>query len=209
MRQAIAVLVLVTVPAFAEPVRADPIPIRSGFVALSFDESEFSAHLAGPGFEFVGRVIPGPLPCFGGCVPGETVDASSTHTLIAGVDLFGFVGSIKLNDIQSSSADGTLTFAAAPFRLQEDVLGEGNVDLVGGFAPFTMRGHVRALRDDGTVLAERDVSGRGTVRFFEESIFTDVVDYDFESFAATPEPCSLALVGLGMIAACCRRRLRP
>ena len=99
------------------------------------------------------QLIPADLLCLVQCANGSVVDPSGVYTLLAG-DLFGFFGSTRVGNITASNVEVTLRFVVQPFRAS----GSRNV-------PFKMSGHARLFGNDvGSILAESDITGRGTAR---------------------------------------------
>src|SRR4051794_13902854 len=95
----------------------------------------------------------------------------TTFSLLAG-ELFGFHGSVVLGDIEAPAGSATLEFAVAPIRVRQP-------RVPFGFAPFTMTGHLRAFSDDGALLSETDLSGRGTTSLFGGLMQLDNITFEF------------------------------
>jgi hypothetical protein len=215
----------VCVASFAPTLRAEPIAVTSGQIALLFDDPTSFALFASDGFALTGGFgfaffpVSPQRTCFLGCAPGMAVDMSAfaggdvagnpfplgflTRAEVGG-QIFG-TGSV---DRDSPRLAGTLRLDAPSVvlpPLKDGVFG------VSFTTPFTFHGDVTAFAADDpdarAPLFHVDLFGQGTATL---ALDNDAVSFTQPEvtyqFAATPEPTTLLLFAVGMIGVAARAR---
>ena len=196
---------------------ADPLQIRFGGLALDFEGHILG--VAGDGFMvrhvvdpvnlglFIASV-PNPDFCFG-CNAGDVLNMSFTTP---GETYLGIgEATVNGNTYTGVTLRGSLDFQAETLTLP---VGLPDGTFFPAIAPFMFTGVIRGF-SGGAELFSLDLFGTGRARTDYYTLGNRFVSeagsegiYRFEDVAATPEPSTLLLMGLGLAAAGARRRRR-
>jgi PEP-CTERM motif len=201
-RASVACLALIVFGWSASPAGADPVRIvLSGFAYQLVDDGETGIAFSGDGFGISGAEVSrvGVQVC-GPCVPGTTLDLSSTLFFNAFPPGAAFVDG---NFSDTVFFGGSLDIVAGSVIVP-------NVPIGGPYprpeAPFRFTGTLLGFNDvtrTGAPLFTLQLAGGGTTSlgFFNyptsPGIFTDGFSYAFDHPEPTPEPGSLLLFGTG------------
>ena len=195
---------------------ADPLRIRVGGLSLDFEGHILA--VAGDGFLVrhaadptnLGLVIermPNPDFCFG-CDAGVTLNMSFATP---GETYLG-IGNATVN---GTTYTGVTLRGALDFQAETLTLPVGLPDgtFFSAVAPFTFTGVIRGVSANAELFS-LDLFGNGHVRTDYYTVGNRFVSeesaeglYRFEDVAATPEPSTLILMGVGLAAAGARKRL--
>jgi hypothetical protein len=200
-------LVVGTSVASAEPIL---IATAGGVSVGGTGESATGFGFLGTSFSIGGlHVMVDPVETCGPCVPGSTLNLSSTVTMFPGP--LGFAHIDGVVSTQPVDFIGTFAFDAGSIAVPDVAVGGSG----SASSSFTFTGTLSGFADaelDDTPLFTALISGSGTARLHflntGAGITMGEMIYEIQDPAATPEPGSLVLIGSGGAFLALRRRRR-
>jgi len=193
----------------ATSVAADPVRVTNGFLTSAQTGPGSALAITGTrGFSAVADVVPGEgnIEVFTSCAPCEPGVAVDVGAVLG---QSAFVGAVTLdgqsyqltqsvNDVTVLNLDISATATAPPLTSGVGFM-QTRFMMTGRFIPGSGIGSVP--------LVGRGIASVFLRPFSNEAWDASFVHYDFEDATATPEPATLALVGIGALLAG-RRKLR-